>query len=92
MIKTMIGIGIGIIAMYTYALHNPHIQYVYPGDTFTLEEVDKLLEGRDNQITMLNNSLKQAPECPLRRIVECDCKPDYNQGRIDAWNDCGAAY
>lgn len=92
MIKYTIGFIVGVLSMYAYALHNPHIQYVYPGDTFTLNEVDQLLEGRDAHIQMLNNTLKKAPECPLRRIVECDCRPDYNQGQLDAWNDCGAAY
>ena len=93
MLKYTIGFVLGVLAMYAWALQNPNIQYVHPGDTFTLEEVDQLVGYRDRQIHMLNNTLKRKPVCPEPKITApflCDCSEEFKDGLMQGWKDCGA--
>jgi|DEB0MinimDraft_4_1074332.scaffolds.fasta_scaffold17495_6 hypothetical protein len=92
MTKLLTGFIVGILTMYFYTLHNPHVQYEYlgSGDTFTLQEVDDLLRPRDAQIHMLNNALKRKPTCPAIPKFSCDCNEEFNDGMMQGWKDCGA--
>lgn len=61
------------------------VRTVPPDNMFTTDEVTDIKTGIEDyyqeQIDMLNETLKKKPICPA--VPTCDCQPDYKRGHQD---------